>query len=96
MLVFPMKQKRKLISSFAALALAVVAFSSVGFGGQFARPGAAVADAPTTDANITRLTTGLLEHSQFAHHPFDGQLAGTVLDRYLDALDGGALCVSPV
>ena len=42
----------------------------------------------TTDANITRLTTGLLENSQLAHHPFDGQLAGTVLDRYLDALDG--------
>ncbi len=70
----------------AALALAVI-FSSVGFGGQFARP-LATADARTTDANITRLTTGLLENSQLAHHPFDGQLAGTVLDRYLDALDG--------
>ena len=81
-----MKQKKRLISSLAALALAVV-FSSVGFGGQFARPLAA-ADARTTDANITRLTTGLLENSQLAHHPFDGQLAGTVLDRYLDALDG--------
>jgi carboxyl-terminal processing protease len=79
-----MKQTKRLISSLAALALAVV-FSSVGFGGQLARP---VADARTTDANITRLTTGLLEQSQLAHHPFDGQLAGTVLDRYLDALDG--------
>ena len=48
-----------------------------------------MADARTTDANITRLTTGMLEQSQLAHHPFDGQLAGTVLDRYLDALDGG-------
>ena len=80
-----MKQKTRLFSSLAALALAV-AFSSVGFGGQLARP---PADARTTDANITRLTTGLLEQSQLAHHPFDGQLAGTVLDRYLDALDGG-------
>ena len=79
-----MKQTKRLFSSLAALALAV-AFSSVGFGGQFARP---MADARTTDANITRLTTGLLEQSQLAHHPFDGQLAGTVLDRYLDALDG--------
>ena len=83
-----MKQTKRIISSLAALALALV-FSSVGFGGQFARPQAAAADARTTDANITRLTTGLLENSQLAHHPFDGQLAGTVLDRYLDALDGG-------
>ncbi len=80
-----MKQTKKLFSSLAALALAV-AFSSIGFGGQLARP---TADARTTDANITRLTTGMLEQSQLAHHPFDGQLAGTVLDRYLDALDGG-------
>jgi carboxyl-terminal processing protease len=42
----------------------------------------------TTEANITRLTTGLLEHSQFAHHPFDSELAGTLLERYLDSLDG--------
>jgi carboxyl-terminal processing protease len=80
-----MKQTKRLLSSLAALALAV-AFSSIGFGGQLARP---TADARTTDANITRLTTGMLEQSQLAHHPFDGQLAGTVLDRYLDALDGG-------
>ena len=62
-----------------------MACSSVGFGAQPVRP---PADARTTDANITRLTTGLLEQSQLAHHPFDGQLAGNVLDRYLDALDG--------
>jgi carboxyl-terminal processing protease len=42
----------------------------------------------STDADITRLTTSILEHSQFAHHPFDQDLAGTFLDRYLDALDG--------
>jgi len=85
--VFDMKQKSRLISSLAALALAV-ALSSVGFGAQLGRPVPAAVDARTTDANITRLTTGLLEHSQLAHHPFDGQLAGNVLDRYLDALDG--------
>jgi carboxyl-terminal processing protease len=42
----------------------------------------------TTDANITRLTTSILEHSQFAHHPLDRELAGKLLDSYLDALDG--------
>jgi carboxyl-terminal processing protease len=42
-----------------------------------------------TEANITRLTASLLEHSQFAHHPLDSELAGKFLDRYLDALDGG-------
>jgi carboxyl-terminal processing protease len=85
MTVIHMKQTSRLFSSLAALALAV-ALTSAGFGAQLARP---AADARTTDANITRLTTGLLEHSQLAHHPFDGQLAGNVLDRYLDALDGG-------
>ena len=79
-----MKHTTRLVSSLTALALAV-ALSSAGFGAQPARP---PADARMTDANITRLTTGLLEHSQLAHHPFDGQLAGNVLDRYLDALDG--------
>jgi carboxyl-terminal processing protease len=41
-----------------------------------------------TDANITRVTTGLLGQSQFAHHPLDDELAGKLLDLYLDALDG--------
>jgi carboxyl-terminal processing protease len=43
---------------------------------------------PTTEANITRLTTDILERSQFAHHPLDTELAGKFLDSYLDALDG--------
>jgi carboxyl-terminal processing protease len=42
----------------------------------------------TTEANVTRLTAGLLESSQLAHHPLDQDLAGTFLDNYLDALDG--------
>jgi carboxyl-terminal processing protease len=79
-----MKQTKRLYSWLAALALAVT-FTSVAVG---APPARATADAKTTDANITRLTAGMLEQSQLAHHPFDGQLAGTVLDRYLDALDG--------
>ena len=40
-----------------------------------------------TDRNITRITAGLLEHSQFAHHQLDDELAAKFLDRYLDALD---------
>ena len=43
---------------------------------------------PSTEANITRLTTSILERSQFAHHPLDADLAGKFLDSYLDALDG--------
>jgi len=42
----------------------------------------------TTEANVTRLTTTILERSQFAHHPLDSELAGRFLDGYLDALDG--------
>jgi len=41
-----------------------------------------------TEANITRLTTNLLEQSQFAHHPLDSELAAKFLNRYLDDLDG--------
>jgi len=45
-------------------------------------------DQAATDAEITRLTSKILEKSQFAHHPLDDELAGKFLDRYLDALDG--------
>jgi hypothetical protein len=41
-----------------------------------------------TESNITRLTTNLLEQSQFAHHPLDSELAAKFLNRYLDDLDG--------
>jgi carboxyl-terminal processing protease len=62
-----------------------LAFAANGVGCQRA---AVSPDPRTTDSNITRLTTTLLEHSQFAHHPFDRELAGTLLERYLDSLDG--------
>jgi carboxyl-terminal processing protease len=57
-------------------------------------PSLTVAGAPetaaqrATEANITRVTTSLLASSQLAHHPLDEQLAGKLLDRYMDALDG--------
>jgi carboxyl-terminal processing protease len=41
-----------------------------------------------TEANIARLTTNILEQSQFAHHALDRELAGQFLDSYFDALDG--------
>jgi carboxyl-terminal processing protease len=44
-----------------------------------------------TDANIVRLTSNVLEQSQFAHHKLDQDLAGRFLDSYLDALDGNRL-----
>jgi carboxyl-terminal processing protease len=61
------------------LALAVSSFA-------VARPAAPV-DVQTTEANIARVTTSLLAQSQLSHHPLDNQLAGKLLDRYLDALD---------
>jgi carboxyl-terminal processing protease len=53
-----------------------------------APPEARVISAETTEANITRLTAGMLARSQFAHQPLDGELAGKFLDAYLEALDG--------
>jgi len=44
--------------------------------------------ADTTEATITLVTAGFLEHSQLAHHPLDTELAGKFLDLYLDELDG--------
>ena len=78
-----MKRPIRIASPATALGLAV-ALATTGFG----RDAAAHPDLQVTEANVTRLTTGLLEHSQFAHHPFDSDLAGTLLDRYEDALDG--------
>ena len=46
------------------------------------------ADQRATEANITRATTSFLARSQLSHHPLDTQVAGKLLDRYMDALDG--------
>ncbi len=47
----------------------------------------AVPDTPATEANITRVTTGLLGEAQYAHRPFDEALAGALLGRYEDSVD---------
>jgi carboxyl-terminal processing protease len=54
----------------------------------FALQSGRVLDQAATTAEITRLTSKILEKSQFAHHPLDSELAGKFLDRYLDTLDG--------
>jgi carboxyl-terminal processing protease len=54
----------------------------------FALQSGRVLDRAATTAEITRLTSKILEKSQFAHHPLDNELAGKFLDRYLDTLDG--------
>ena len=78
-----MKALSKLAAPLSAIGL-VLTLATVGLGDSTADPRAVAA----TEANITRLTAGVLERSQFAHHPLDGELAGKFLDRYLDALDG--------
>jgi len=73
-----LKPFRSIIAISSALMLSVSAFSL--------RPGEPL-DQAATDAEITRLTSKILEKSQFAHHPLDDELAGKFLDRYLDTLD---------
>ncbi len=75
--------KLRKFASPAAFGLALVVVAGALGGRSAAKP----PDLRTTDANITRLTTSILEHSQFAHHPLDNALAGVFLDRYLDSLD---------
>jgi carboxyl-terminal processing protease len=74
-----LKPGRTIIALSGAFLLSVSAFSL--------RPGEPL-DQAATDAEITRLTSKILEKSQFAHHPLDDELAGKFLDRYLDTLDG--------
>ncbi len=38
-------------------------------------------------ADIARLTTAILSQKHYLHHPLDGEFAGRLLARYLDALD---------
>src|SRR5690349_8392373 len=77
-----MKILRRTLAPLTVLGLLFLATASVG-------GPSADTPSPATEANITKLTASLLEHSQFAHHPLDSELAGKFLDRYLDALDGG-------
>src|SRR5215831_11198936 len=73
-----LKPLRSIIAISGALMLSVSAFSL--------QPGEPL-DNAATDAEITRLTSKILEKSQFAHHPLDDELAGKFLDRYLNTLD---------
>ena len=61
-----------------------LAFTSAVWGGQLASK---TSPTDATEANITLVTAGFLEHSQLSHHPLDTELAGKFLDRYLDDLD---------
>jgi len=63
----------------------LVGLTTTAWGGQ---PASRSISADATEANITLVTAGFLEHSQLAHHPLDTELAGKFLDRYLDDLDG--------
>ena len=85
-----MKSSTRVVFGVAALAVAAAA-CTVGahrhtFGLPVGKPTVA-SGKPTTEANITWVTTNILERSQFAHHPLDTELAGKMLDSYLDALD---------
>jgi carboxyl-terminal processing protease len=80
-----MRQSRRWIWRLPAavpLTLALTLVASLSFAGPPEAP-----SPRTTEANITRVTASLLASSQLAHHPLDAQLAGKLLDRYMDALD---------
>jgi carboxyl-terminal processing protease len=75
-----MKSKRLVPPAIAALASLVLACLVT------AHSLAANVNDPT-DRNITRVTAGLLEQSQFSHQRLDDELATKFLARYLDSLD---------
>jgi len=76
---FPAHIATRLLAVGLSLGLGAVALEA---------PSARAPNLQATEANVTRLTTTILERSQFAHHPLDSELAGKFLDSYLDALDG--------
>src|SRR5437879_4510664 len=65
-----MKKPSRFSSSLLTFGL-IIALGGLGLADQ---PAARPADTRATEANITRLTTGVLGHSQFAHHPLDTEL----------------------
>ncbi len=79
-----MKFPTRLVSFLAALWLALATIGT----GLSAQPRPMPTADARTEANITRVTAGFLERSQLAHHPLDADLAGKLLDRYMDDLDG--------
>lgn len=75
----PMKRRLPLaLSLLVAIALVGVSASN---GATASR------DTHATDVNLVRVTTNLLERSQFSHHPIDQDVAKKWLDHYLDGLD---------
>lgn len=72
---------------FASPAVGVGLIMAIATTGLGSRSVAAPPRIRATEANITRITTSVLENSQFAHRPFDSALAKVFLDRYVDALD---------
>ena len=78
------KMKRSSSFAFAALLALALAWASHSSGAPSAGSAAA---RHITDVNLVRVTAGLLEHSQFSHHPLDRELAKKWLDHYLDGLD---------
>ena len=78
-----MKTFSKALPSTLALAGALILSVSA-----FALRPSRVLDQAATNAEITRLTSTILEKSQFAHHRLDDELASKFLDRYCDTLDG--------
>jgi carboxyl-terminal processing protease len=76
--------KRRLSFAFPLLVAALVAWASHSDG---APATASARDTHATDVNLVRVTTTLLEQSQFSHHPLDKELGKKWLDHYLDGLD---------
>jgi carboxyl-terminal processing protease len=73
--------KRRLPLALSVLVAVAFAWVSHSVGATSSR------DTHTTDVNLVRVTTNLLEQSQFSHHPLDQDLARKWLDHYLDGLD---------
>ena len=77
-----MRTLTRVVTLLAALGLALALYGA----SSSRQPVAPTAEA-ATEANITRVTAGLLGSSQFAHHPLDENLAGQLLNRYMEVLD---------
>src|SRR6185369_10742143 len=52
------------------------------------RPSQAAHTTISSEGNVAKLTSRILEQSQYTRHPLDDEIATKFLDRYLEELDG--------
>src|ERR1700722_5298145 len=79
--------RRRLFPWAGPLLLALAFIHHSALAGLPARQKTPLASADSTDANIAQIVADMLQTWQYSQHPFDEEIDGRFLDRYLETLD---------